>query len=125
MAGEGIGLVIGSNKNPLAAIEDEVREHLIKMKKLEKEMEEVFNNKVDEKLSHLDTVRQSEIDDVERKRHLVDLEKVELFSMRAQFEREKLAWETKSESQGSKSSASLGRKKHYRFSVGTFKFGKQ
>ena len=100
-----MGLLIGSNKNPLAAIEDEVREHLIKMKKLEKEMEEVFNNKVDEKLSHLDTVRQSEIDDVERKRHLVDLEKVELFSMRAQFEREKLAWETKSQSQPSKSTS--------------------
>ena len=97
MAGEGTQLVIGSNKNPLAAIEDEEKEHLIKMKNLENEMEEVFNKKVEEKLSHLDTIKQSEIDDVERKRHLVDLEKAELFSMRAQFEREKLAWETKSQ----------------------------
>ena len=94
------------------------------MEKLENEMEEVFNKKVEEKLINLDTVKQSENDDIERKRHLVDLEKAELFSMRAQFEREKLAWETKSQSQLSKST-SLGRKKPFRFSVGTLKFGKQ
>ena len=85
IAGEGVGLVIGLNKNPLAAIEDEEKEHLIKMKKLEKEMEEVFNKKVEEKLSHLDTFKQSEKDDIEMKRHLVDLENAKLFSMRAQF----------------------------------------
>ena len=124
MTGGRMGLVIGSNKNPLAAIEDEEKEHLIKMEKLEKEMEEVFNKKVEEKLINLDTVKQSENDDIERKQHFVDLEKAELFSMRAQFEREKLTWETKSQSQSSKST-SLGRKKHFRFSVGTLKFGKQ
>ena len=87
-------------------------------------MEEVFNKKVEEKLSHLDTVKESENYDIDRKRHLVDLEKAELFSIRAQFEREKLAWDTKSKSRTSKST-SLGRKKQYRFSVGTLKFGKQ
>ena len=64
---------------------------------LEKEMEKVFNNKVEEKFINLKTVKQSENDDIERKRHFVDLERAELFSMRAQFEREKLALETKSQ----------------------------
>jgi hypothetical protein len=87
-------------------------------------MEEVFNKKVEEKLINLDIVKQSENDDIDRKRHLVNLEKAELFSMRAQFEREKLACETKSQTQGSKSSASMGRGEKYRFSVGTLTFGK-
>ena len=73
MTCEGMGLVVRSNKNPLAAIEDEEKEHLIKMEKLEKEMEEVFNKKVEEKLINLDTVKQSENDDIKRKRHFVEL----------------------------------------------------
>ena len=121
----GLGTVKISNKNPLAAIEDEEKHHHFKMKKLEEEMKEVFNKKVEEKINHLDNVERNENDNIERMRHLIDLEKAELFSLRAQFEREKHEWETTTRSRQSKSTESLGRKKHFRFSVGTLKFGKQ
>ena len=125
LAGGEPGQASWANKNPLAAIEDDEKDHIIKMKKMEEEMEEVFNKKVKEKNLNLDTLEKNEEDIIKKKRHLVDLEKAEMFSMRAQFEREKLDCETITRNQSSKSSESLGRKKHFRFSVGTLKFGKQ
>ncbi|KAF9421606.1 hypothetical protein HW555_002539, partial [Spodoptera exigua] len=44
---------INSNKNPLAQMEEEKREHDLKMKKMESEMEQVFEMKVREKRAKL------------------------------------------------------------------------
>ncbi|CAH0724796.1 unnamed protein product, partial [Brenthis ino] len=44
---------INSNKNPLAQMEEEKREHDLKMKKMESEMEQVFESKVREKRAKL------------------------------------------------------------------------
>lgn len=41
------------NRNPLAQMEEEKKEHDLKMKKMEKEMEQVFEQKVKEKLHKL------------------------------------------------------------------------
>jgi len=81
------------NKNPLAQIEEEKREHQNKMLKMEREMEEVFERKVREKQQKL---RDSE-NDLER-RHKESMEKLEqqkreLEARQAAFEQEKTAWE--------------------------------
>eukprot|EP00092_Neocalanus_flemingeri_P007327 GFUD01007913.1.p1 GENE.GFUD01007913.1~~GFUD01007913.1.p1 ORF type:complete len:464 (+),score=180.76 GFUD01007913.1:66-1394(+) len=123
LAGE--GMVSVANKNPLAAIEDEEKEHMIKMKRMELEMEEVFRKKVEEKNSNFESVKNNEEEILEKERQMLDLEKAEMFTRRAQFDREKLDWETKTRQQYARSTESLGRKKHYRFSVGTFKFARQ
>jgi len=81
------------NKNPLAQIEEEKREHQNKMLKMEREMEEVFERKVREKQQKL---KDSETD-LER-RHKESMEKLEqqkreLEARLAAFEQEKSAWE--------------------------------
>lgn len=81
------------NKNPLAQIEEEKKEHQNKMLKMEKEMEEVFERKVREKQQKL---KDSE-DDLER-RHKESMEKLEqqkreLEARLAAFDQEKAAWE--------------------------------
>ena len=108
-----------SNKNPLAALEDEVKHHQSQMMQMEKEMEEVFNKKVDEKLMNLGTLEQNEKSDIENKRHILNLEKAELYAKRAEFEREKEEWEIQCRSKESKSTKSLGRRKPFKFSVRT------
>lgn len=80
------------NKNPLAQIEEEKREHQNKMLKMEREMEEVFERKVREKQQKL---KDSEAD-LER-RHKESMEKLEqqkreLEARLAAFEQEKQAW---------------------------------
>merc|ERR1712083_663994 len=60
------------NKNPMAQIEEEKREHHNKMLKMEREMEEVFERKVKEKQRKL---RDSETD-LDR-RHKESMEKLE------------------------------------------------
>ncbi|TSK28299.1 Septin-7 [Bagarius yarrelli] len=62
-------------KSPLAQMEEERREHVAKMKKMEMEMEQVFEMKVKEKLQKL---RDSE---------------TELEEKRRQFEEDKASWE--------------------------------
>lgn len=44
---------VDSNKNPLALMEEEKKEHEAKIKKMEQEMEQVFEQKVKEKLQKL------------------------------------------------------------------------
>ncbi|KAL7738133.1 hypothetical protein ACLKA6_006477 [Drosophila palustris] len=92
-----LGLVDGkarlSNKNPLTQMEEVKREHEQKMKKMEAEMEQVFDMKVKEKMqklkdSELEMARRHE----ERKKAL-DLEIHELEEKRREFEREKKEWE--------------------------------
>ncbi|XP_055374624.1 septin-7 isoform X7 [Condylostylus longicornis] len=79
--------------NPLAQMEEEKREHDLKMKKMEAEMEQVFEMKVKEKKqklkdSELELTRRHE----ERKKAL-DSQLRELEERRRAFEQEKKEWE--------------------------------
>ncbi|XP_076271821.1 septin 7-like protein pnut isoform X1 [Rhynchophorus ferrugineus] len=82
-----------SNKNPLAQMDEEKREHDAKMKKMEMDMEEVFETKVKEKKQKL---KDSEAELTRRhevmKKQLEQQAK-ELEEKRRQFELEKEAWE--------------------------------
>jgi len=81
------------NRNPLAQIEDERREHHTKLIKMEKEMEEVFERKVREKKQKL---TDSEADLVKRHRESkekLEQQKRDLESRVAAFQQEKAAWE--------------------------------
>nr|XP_050847089.1 septin-7 isoform X3 [Vespula vulgaris] len=82
-----------SNKNPLAQLEEEKREHDNKMKKMEIEMEQVFEMKVREKKQKL---KDSEADlqrRHEQMRRSLEQQVRELEEKRRAFEAEKLAWE--------------------------------
>merc|ERR1712223_1815863 len=81
------------NKNPLAQIEEEKKEHQNKVLMMEKEMEEVFERKVKEKEQKL----QDSEEDLER-RHKESMDKLEqqkreLEARLAAFGQEKAAWE--------------------------------
>lgn len=45
--------ILYSFRNPLAQMEEERKEHEIKMKKMEQELEQVFEKKVEEKMQKL------------------------------------------------------------------------
>ncbi|XP_046418586.1 septin-7-like isoform X6 [Neodiprion fabricii] len=82
-----------SNKNPLAQMEEEKREHDNKMKKMETEMEQVFEMKVREKKQKL---KDSETDlqrRHEQMRRSLEQQVRELEEKRRAFESEKLSWE--------------------------------
>nr|XP_046470690.1 septin-7 isoform X7 [Neodiprion pinetum] len=82
-----------SNKNPLAQMEEEKREHDNKMKKMETEMEQVFEMKVREKKQKL---KDSETDlqrRHEQMRRSLEQQVRELEEKRRAFESEKLGWE--------------------------------
>ncbi|XP_017061485.1 protein peanut [Drosophila ficusphila] len=92
-----LGLVDGkarlSNKNPLTQMEEEKREHEQKMKKMEAEMEQVFDMKVKEKMQKL---RDSELELARRheeRKKALELQIRELDEKRREFEREKKEWE--------------------------------
>lgn len=81
------------NKNPMAQIEEEKKEHQHKMLKMEKEMEDVFERKVREKQQKL---KDSETD-LERRhkesKEKLEQQKRELEARLSAFEQEKAAWE--------------------------------
>ncbi|XP_076233749.1 septin 7-like protein pnut isoform X4 [Calliopsis andreniformis] len=82
-----------SNKNPLAQLEEEKREHDNKMKKMEIDMEQVFEMKVREKKQKL---KDSEADlqrRHEQMRRSLEQQVRELEEKRRAFEAEKTAWE--------------------------------
>ncbi|XP_015126644.1 septin-7 isoform X3 [Diachasma alloeum] len=82
-----------SNKNPLAQLEEEKREHDNKMKKMETEMEQVFEMKVREKKQKL---KDSEADLQRRHaqmRSSLEQQLRELEEKRRAFEGEKQVWE--------------------------------
>ncbi|XP_046384627.1 septin-7 isoform X3 [Ischnura elegans] len=79
--------------NPLAQMEEEKREHEVKMKKMESEMEQVFEMKVREKKQKL---RDSEADLQRRHEAMkkaLEAQQQDLEERRKQFEKEKTAWE--------------------------------
>jgi len=82
-----------SNKNPLAQMEEERREHEMKMKKMEQEMEQVFEMKVKEKTQKL---KDSEADLQRRHEQTIrslEAQKLEIEEKRKAFESEKASWE--------------------------------
>merc|ERR1711953_1622833 len=81
------------NKNPLIMIEEEQKEHVAKLNKMEREMEEVFERKVREKKQKLsDNERDLERRQNESTTRLQQLKK-ELEEKKAAFEQEKQEWE--------------------------------
>merc|ERR1712241_292634 len=81
------------NKNPLAQIEEERKEHQTKMAKMEREMEEVFERKVREKRQKLaDSQADLEKRHKESKDKL-ESQKRELEAKMSAFEQEKEAWQ--------------------------------
>ncbi|XP_054164960.1 septin-7-like isoform X2 [Oppia nitens] len=81
------------NKNPLAQMEEEKKEHQTKMKKMEAEMEQVFEMKVNEKINKL---KESESDLTRRNEDMIkklDQQRQELEDRRQAFEKELAAFE--------------------------------
>uniref|UniRef100_A0A8C2KFX3 Septin n=1 Tax=Cyprinus carpio TaxID=7962 RepID=A0A8C2KFX3_CYPCA len=80
-------------KSPLAQMEEERREHVMKMKKMETEMEQVFEMKVKEKKQKLkDSEAELERRHEQMKQNL-EAQYKELEEKRRQFEDEKANWE--------------------------------
>ncbi|UYV67697.1 SEPT7 [Cordylochernes scorpioides] len=83
-----------SNKNPLAQMEEEKKEHDAKIKKMEQEMEQVFELKVREKMQKL---KDSEADLQRRHEQMkksLEHQRHELEEKRRAFEKEKMTFET-------------------------------
>ncbi|KAM3822124.1 septin-7 isoform 2-T2 [Vipera latastei] len=81
-------------KSPLAQMEEERREHVAKMKKMEMEMEQVFEMKVKEKVQKLkDSEAELQRRHEQMKKNL-EAQHKELEEKRRQFEDEKSNWET-------------------------------
>jgi len=82
------------NKNPLFMMEEEQKEHVAKLNKMEREMEEVFERKVREKKQKLsDNERDLERRQNESTTRLQQLKK-ELEVKKAAFEQERTDWES-------------------------------
>lgn len=82
-----------SNKNPLAQMEEEKRDHENKMKKMELDMEQVFEMKVKEKKQKL---KDSEADLQRRHEQMkknLEQQQKELDEKRKAFDKEKTSWE--------------------------------
>jgi septin 7 len=81
------------NKSPLLQMEEEKKEHALKMKKMEADMEQVFETKVREKKEKL---RESETDlqrRAEQMKKSLEQQEKELQERRMAFEAERQAWE--------------------------------
>ncbi|KAL2079868.1 hypothetical protein ACEWY4_023661 [Coilia grayii] len=79
--------------SPLAQMEEEKREHVLKMKKMENEMEQVFDMKVKEKLQKL---KDSEAELARRHEQMkknLEAQHRELEEKRRQYEEERNQWE--------------------------------
>uniref|UniRef100_A0A672G153 Septin n=1 Tax=Salarias fasciatus TaxID=181472 RepID=A0A672G153_SALFA len=79
--------------SPLAQMEEERREHVVKMRRMEQEMEQVFEMKVKEKLQKL---RDSEVELQKRHEQMkknLEAQHRELEEQRRQHEEERAAWE--------------------------------
>ncbi|XP_020781633.2 LOW QUALITY PROTEIN: septin-7, partial [Boleophthalmus pectinirostris] len=83
----------GDGMSPLAQMEEERREHVAKMKKMEQEMEQVFEMKVKEKLQKLkDSEAELQRRHEQMKKNL-EAQHKELEEKRRQHEEEKASWE--------------------------------
>ncbi|CAG9796669.1 unnamed protein product [Diatraea saccharalis] len=84
---------INSNKNPLAQMEEEKREHDLKMKKMEIEMEQVFEMKVREKHAKLKESEAELSRRHEATRRALEAQARELEEKQRALQAEKAAWE--------------------------------
>ena len=116
---------LSKNKNPLAAIEDTKKEQEEKLNQMSAEMETVLESKLKEKNENLEKLQIKEEEVVNKEKQLLDLERAELENRRVEFDRDRVEWATRLRLYSSKSTESLNKKKHFRLSVGTFKFGRQ
>uniref|UniRef100_A0A8C2GVF2 Septin n=1 Tax=Cyprinus carpio TaxID=7962 RepID=A0A8C2GVF2_CYPCA len=80
-------------KSPLAQMEEERREHVTKMKKMEMEMEQVFEMKVKEKIQKLKDSEAELQRRHEQMRKNLEAQHKELEEKRRQLEEEKVSWE--------------------------------
>ena len=76
------------NKNPLAVLEDECEEHIRKLERMEKEMEEVFNQKLALKLKRIQDTQDTLMEEVDGAQRNVEKLKQEMISARENLERE-------------------------------------
>ena len=83
------------NKNPMAAIEDEKKEHEKKMGCMEAEMGALLETKVGEKRGQLEEERRSEEESVARERERLDRARAEVRDKRGDLERERVEWTTR------------------------------
>ena len=97
------------NKNPLAILEDESKEHMKRLERMEKEMLEVFNKKLSLKLRNIQETQETLMQEVERNRKNVEKMKQEMISDRENYEKDKsdILFETVSPSHSNKSGLSL------------------
>ncbi|XP_063884965.1 septin-7-like isoform X6 [Scylla paramamosain] len=81
------------HRNPLAQMEEEKREHTNRMKKMESEMEQVFEMKVKEKMTKLSDLESDLQKRNESMRKKLEADFAELEEERERFEKERKAWE--------------------------------
>jgi len=81
------------NRNPMAQVEEERKEHQAKMAKMEREMEEVFERKVREKRQKLSDSKADLEKRHKESREKLEQQKKELEDKMAAFEQEKASWE--------------------------------
>jgi len=89
----GSNVALETNRNPLALMEAEKKEHEAKIKKMEQEMEEVFEKKVKEKLQKLKDNENDLIERQEKMNREIELQKIKLEEKRQMFEKERAAFE--------------------------------
>ncbi|CAG5080004.1 Oidioi.mRNA.OKI2018_I69.PAR.g9443.t3.cds [Oikopleura dioica] len=82
-----------SAKSPIEQMNEEKREHRLKMKKMEKEMETVFDTKVNEKRNKLKQSEQELMRKHEQQKKKYETDLAELEQRRREFERERDEWE--------------------------------
>ena len=91
------------------------------VEQLEKEMNDVFDKKVSEKIKKMKNEENEEKQKINRQKQDLKLEKYELQSLKEQYEKEKYDFEHSLNFHTN----SLGRRKKYNFSMGRLKFGRQ
>jgi len=117
------------NKNPLAVIEDEKNEHDDKMRKMNKDMEDVFRRKVEEKQEKMNRVEREDMERLEKEKNRLEEEKLKLALKKEELEKDKKSWANTHGVEMTKflhrSTESLdGKKKKYGLPNNPFKFGR-
>ena len=77
------------NKNPLALLAEEEQHHLRKLSRMENEMQEVFNKKIELKLKHLKEIDQNHTKDLQAAQYNLDIMKMEIEESIKKFEQQK------------------------------------
>ncbi|CAL8097079.1 unnamed protein product [Orchesella dallaii] len=85
--------VKGFDKNPLAQMEDEKKNHESKMKKMEVEMEQVFELKVKERTQRITDSEKDLKRREEQMRSTLEKLRMDIQDRKKQFDSEKMAWE--------------------------------